>query len=372
MRSELESNLQPEENVNAESAAPASAPPPLPDTLPDPTDKAFEEEVLGKLTAGRTKLLDEVRRVIVGQDQVIDELMIVLFSGSHALITGAPGLAKTLLIRTIAQILDLDFKRIQFTPDLMPSDITGTEIIDEDRATGHRELRFIPGPIFTNILLADEINRTPPKTQAAMLEAMEERQVTVAGELRKLDQPFFVLATQNPIELEGTYPLPEAQLDRFMLNINIDYLSAEEELQVATTTTSSQFEEPKQVFNGEDMRNFARLVRLVPIAKPVAQYAVSLTHASRPDNPTAPDFIKDWVSWGAGTRGTQNLILAGKARALLQGRFHTSMSDIQAVAPPVFRHRILTNFRAEADHKTVEDIVQQLIDTVKQPTSGLS
>ena len=249
-----------EANAHSDETTAAAAKPPVQD------ETVFEKEALERLKAGRDKMLGEIRRVIVGQEQVVDELMVVLFSGNHCLITGAPGLAKTLLIRTIAQILDLRFKRIQFTPDLMPSDITGTEIIDEDRATGHRELRFIEGPVFTNILLADEINRTPPKTQAALLEAMEERQITVAGNVRELEKPFFVLATQNPIELEGTYPLPEAQLDRFMFNIRIDYLNEADELTVATTTTSTHTEEPQNVFSGEDMTNFARLVRMVPIA----------------------------------------------------------------------------------------------------------
>ncbi len=371
----MESNLQPSDAAApihpVSSDTPASARPPLSTAPLAEVSKEFEAEALQKLKDGRQRLLEEIRRVIVGQDQVVEELMIVLFSGAHALITGAPGLAKTLLIRTIAQILDLKFQRIQFTPDLMPSDITGTEIIDEDRATGHRELRFIPGPIFTNILLADEINRTPPKTQAAMLEAMEERQVTVAGEMRQLSRPFYVLATQNPIELEGTYPLPEAQLDRFMLNIRIGYLSEAEELKVATTTTSDVTSSAHRVFTGADMLDFTRLVRLVPVAEPVARYAVQLTHASRPNSPTAPDFIKQWVSWGAGTRGTQNLILGAKARALLQGRFHVSVADIQSVAAPVLRHRILTNFRAEADRITVEDVIQKLLDAVKPVKSGL-
>jgi MoxR-like ATPase len=339
--------------------------------MPEPSEpENFEEEALARLKAGRDKLLKEIGRVIVGQKQVIDELMIVLFSGNHCLMTGAPGLAKTLLIRTLAQIMDLDFKRIQFTPDLMPSDITGTEIIDEDQS-GHRELRFIEGPIFTNILLADEINRTPPKTQAALLEAMEERQVTVAGEMRPLAKPFYVLATQNPIELEGTYPLPEAQLDRFMFNIMIDYLSEDEELEVATKTTSNVHDEPEQAFTAKDMEDFAHLVRMVPVSDAVARYAVRLSQATRPDNENAPDFVKQWVSWGAGTRATQNLVLGAKARAILQGRYHVSVADIQAIAAPVLRHRILTNFRAEADHVTVEDIIVKLMDTVKPEESGL-
>ena len=332
----------------------------------------FEQEALEKLSAGRDKLIGELRKVIVGQEAVIDELLIVLFSGSHCLITGAPGLAKTLLIRSFARIMDLKFRRIQFTPDLMPSDITGTEIIDEDRATGRRELRFIPGPVFTNILLADEINRTPPKTQAALLEAMEEKQVTIAGQMRPLSPPFFVLATQNPIELEGTYPLPEAQLDRFMFNVLIDYLSEEDELTVATQTTSAQQDDLEAVFSGEDILGFSRLVRLVPIAEPIARYAVRIAHASRPDNDSSPDFIKNWVSWGAGTRASQNLVLGAKARALLKGRFHASCADIRAVAPPVLRHRILANFRAEADHVSVEDIIGQLLESVQEPQSGLS
>jgi MoxR-like ATPase len=331
-----------------------------------------EEEAFGKLQAGRDKLLGQLRQVIVGQDKVIEELMIVLFSGSHALITGAPGLAKTLLIRSIAKILDLQFRRIQFTPDLMPADIIGTELIDEDRASGHRELRFVRGPIFTNILLADEINRTPPKTQAALLEAMEEKQVTAGGQLHPLARPFYVLATQNPIELEGTYPLPEAQLDRFMLNILIDYLDEDAELAVATRTTSGFEEELSAVFTGDDMLEFARLVRAVPVADAVARFAVQLCHASRPMSEAAPDFIKNWVSWGAGTRASQNLILAAKARALLNGRYHVSCSDIRAVAPSVLRHRILTNFRAEADQVNVEHVIQQLLDTVKEPQSSLS
>ncbi len=331
----------------------------------------LEQEALSKLQDGREKLLQEIRRAIVGQNEVIEQLLIVLFSGSHCLITGAPGLAKTRLIRSISQILDLKFKRIQFTPDLMPSDIIGTEIIDENRSSGHREMRFIPGPIFTNILLADEINRTPPKTQAALLEAMEEKQVTVAGEIRQLSRPFYVFATQNPIELEGTYPLPEAQLDRFMFNILIDYLNEEDELDVVTKTTSNLDVVLSQVFNGDDLLHFTRLVRLVPIAEAVARYAVQLTQASRTSFVNAPDFVRKWVGWGAGTRGSQNLILAAKARALLRNRFHVSCADIRAVAPPVLRHRILTNFRAEADRVSVEDIIAKLIEAVPEPRSEL-
>lgn len=330
-----------------------------------------DQEVLERLRQGREQMLSEIRKVIVGQDAVIESLLMVLFTGSHALITGAPGLAKTLLIRTLAKILDLHFSRIQFTPDLMPSDITGTEIIDEDRGTGHRELRFISGPIFTNILLADEINRTPPKTQAALLEAMEEKQVTVGGEMRKLQTPFYVLATQNPIELEGTYPLPEAQLDRFMFNIHIGYLDEDQELEVATKTTAVWETDVNSVFSGQDMLDFAQLVRQVPVAQPVARYAVQLVQASRPNSGTAPEFVQDWVSWGAGPRGSQYLLLGAKARALLQGRLHVSCKDVQAVAHEVLRHRILTNFRAEADRITADGIIDRLLGTVEEPKSGL-
>lgn len=341
------------------------------DTIEE-NETPFEEGALHKLRDGREKMLTEIRKVIVGQDDVVEALMIVLFTGGHCLLTGAPGLAKTLLVRTLAKILDLDFKRIQFTPDLMPSDITGTEIIDEARVGGHRELRFIPGPIFTNILLADEINRTPPKTQAALLEAMEEKQVTVGGTLRPLQPPFFVLATQNPIELEGTYPLPEAQLDRFMMNVHIDYLSEDDELEVATRTTAVTDTDVQAVFSGADMIDFARLVRLVPVANSVARYAVQLVQKSRPDSETSPDFVKNWVNWGAGTRGSQGLLLGAKARALLQGRHHVSFADVRAVAPDVLRHRVLTNFRAEADHVTVDDVITQLLDVVQPPTADLA
>ncbi len=333
-------------------------------------DKSFEEQTLATLRAGMPRMLSELRKVIVGQDDVVASLSRVLLSGSHGLITGPPGLAKTLLIRSVAQILHLEFRRIQFTPDLMPSDITGTELIEEDRQTGHRELRFIPGPVFTNVLLADEINRTPPKTQAALLEAMEEKQVTVAGQTRALNKPFFVLATQNPIELEGTYPLPEAQLDRFMCSIQIDYLAEDDELAVVMRTTADGGDLPEPVFTGQDMLDFARLVRMVPVADPIARYAVKLVQASRPGAADAPDYVKNWVGWGAGTRGSQYLVLAAKARALLEGRFHVATEDIQAVAPEVLRHRILTNFRAEADQVKVDDIIAKLLTHVAKPTMG--
>ena len=333
------------------------------------TMRRDEAEAIARLREGRTRMVEQIRKVIVGQDDVIESLLIALFSGGHCLLTGAPGLAKTLLVRTMAKILDLDFKRVQFTPDLMPSDITGTEIIDEDRVGGHRALRFIAGPVFTQILLADEINRTPPKTQAALLEAMEEKQVTVGGKTRPLKQPFYVLATQNPIELEGTYPLPEAQLDRFMMNVRIDYLNEDEEL--AVVTREAEIEDVAPVFTGADMLDFAELMGVVPVADPVARYAVQLVQASRPSD-AAPDFVRSWVSWGAGTRGTQSLLLGAKARALLRGRYHVSFGDIRAVAPDVLRHRILTNFRAEADRVTAEQIIDRLLTAIRPPKADLA
>jgi MoxR-like ATPase len=292
-----------------------------------------------------------------------------LFTGGHCLITGVPGLAKTLLIRTLADILDLDFKRIQFTPDLMPSDITGTEILDED--AGGRRLRFVKGPVFAQIILADEINRTPPKTQAALLEAMQEYHVTAAGRTYPLDQPFFVLATQNPIELEGTYPLPEAQLDRFMFNIVIDYLSEDDEVSVVTRTTGTRQSKPERVLSGPDILRFQELAREVVIAEEVARYAVRLVDASRPGRPGVPDFIDKWVKWGSGLRGSQALVRGGKARALMLGRYHVSIKDIQALAKPILRHRIMTNFYAESERITPDTIIDRLLETVPVPKSGM-
>ncbi|MBI2424358.1 MAG: MoxR family ATPase [Candidatus Hydrogenedentes bacterium] len=331
----------------------------------------FEQAALERLQGGHEALRASLRQVIVGQDAVIESLMILLFSGAHGLITGAPGLAKTRLIRALANLMDLQFKRIQFTPDLMPSDILGTELLEEDHSTGHRAMKFVAGPVFTNILLADEINRTPPKTQAALLEAMEEKQVTVAGRVQYLNKPFFVFATQNPIELEGTYPLPEAQLDRFMLNIHINYLSEDEELAVATRMGALEDSGLTSIFSGEDLLSFARLVRLVPVAEPLARYAVRLVQSSRPGNEGAPAFVKEFVGWGAGTRGSQNLILAAKARALLHGRVHVALEDLQALALPVLRHRVLTNFRAEAERVTVAELIKRLIEHVPAPTGSL-
>ena len=325
--------------------------------------------VAERVAIGRQRILGEIRKVIVGQDEVIDQVLMALFTGGHCLITGVPGLAKTLLIKTVAQILDLSFKRIQFTPDLMPADITGTEVLDED--SGHRSLRFVKGPIFAQIILADEINRPPPKTQAALLEAMQEYHVTAAGRTYPLDRPFFVLATQNPIELEGTYPLPEAQLDRFMFNIVMTYLSVEEEVRVVTSTTGVQTEKPAQVFTGADILGIQQLVRQVVVAEDVARYAVCLVDASRPGRQSNHPFVRDWVKWGAGLRASQSLILAGKARALLHSRYHVSVGDIQALARPVLRHRIIPNFYAESEHITSDTLIERLLEAVPTPRSGL-
>jgi MoxR-like ATPase len=322
-----------------------------------------------KVSEGRERILTELRKVIVGQDEVVDEVLIALFTGGHCLITGVPGLAKTLLIKTLAQILDLEFKRIQFTPDLMPSDITGTEILDEEQGT--RRLRFVKGPIFAQIILADEINRTPPKTQAALLEAMQEYHVTAAGRTYELHRPFFVLATQNPIELEGTYPLPEAQLDRFMFNIVITYLSQDDEVRVVTETTGAEQPAPVRVLSGDDILRFQELVRQVAVAEEVARYAVRLVDASRPGRPGAPDFVEKWVKWGAGLRASQALVRGAKARALMRGRYHASLKDIQALAKPILRHRVMTNFYAESERINSEAIIDRLLEAVPVPVSGM-
>jgi MoxR-like ATPase len=322
-----------------------------------------------RVVAGRDRILAELRKIIVGQDDVVDQVLIALFTGGHCLITGVPGLAKTLLIKTIADILDLDFKRIQFTPDLMPADITGTEILDEEQ--GVRRLRFVKGPIFAQIILADEINRTPPKTQAALLEAMQEYHVTAAGRTYPLDRPFFVLATQNPIELEGTYPLPEAQLDRFMFNIVITYLTEDDEVRVVTRTTGGDGLAPARVLTGADILHFQELARQVVIAEEIARYAVRLVDASRPGRAGTPDFIEKWVKWGAGLRASQALVRGAKARALMHDRYHVAIKDIQALAKPILRHRILTNFYAESERITSDTIVERLLETVPVPKSGM-
>lgn len=317
-----------------------------------------EQQVFERLVSARTQIFAELSKTIVGQHEVIEQILIALLSGGHCLITGAPGLAKTLLVKSIAEIFHLQFRRIQFTPDLMPADITGTEILHE--TDQGRKLVFVKGPVFGNMILADEINRTPPKTQAALLEAMQEHQVTAAGVKHSLPEPFFVLATQNPVEMEGTYPLPEAQLDRFMFNVVIDYLPEDEEVAVVTQTTSRRSEPIKALFTGEDVVGFHDLVRKVPIAEDVVRYAVRLAAASRPRQEKTPGFINDWVNWGAGTRAGQNLVLGAKARALLQGRSHATVQDIQALAAPVLRHRILLNYKAEAEGITVDQLVTRL------------
>src|SRR5438552_645077 len=334
---------------------------------PKETNLAAEElSAVEKLQKGYHNMRAELGKVIVGQEAVIEELLIALFCRGHAMLEGVPGLAKTLLISTLSKTLGLSFNRIQFTPDLMPSDITGTEVIEEDKTTGGRQLRFVRGPIFANVILADEINRTPPKTQAALLEAMQEHQVTAGGKQHRLPQPFFVLATQNPIEQEGTYPLPEAQLDRFMFNINVGYPSEEEEFQIVRLTTANQTFDLKHILSGEDVGALQEIVRKVPVADHVIRYALQFSRLTRRTeaNIDIPDFIKEYVAWGAGPRASQYLILAGKARALLKGRYHVSTEDIRQVALPVLRHRIVTNFNAEAEGMKSDAIVRKLIDLI--------
>jgi MoxR-like ATPase len=315
----------------------------------------------------RESILAQVRQVIVGQDEVLDEILTALFVGGHCLITGLPGTAKTLMVRTIAQTLGLLFKRIQFTPDLMPSDITGTDIIEEDPTTGHRRWTFVPGPIFGNILLADEINRTPPKTQSALLEAMQELSCTVRGNHYKLPSPFFVLATQNPIELEGTYPLPEAQLDRFLFNIVLDYLSAADEIKVVDLTTTTRVAQVETVTNAEEILDFQQLVRMVPVAESLATYVVNVVRATRPNSGLAPDFVKKYLNYGASVRAAQYIVLASKARALARRRYHVAYEDVTAVAIPVLRHRILLNFHAESDRIDSDEILRRLLKHAPPP-----
>jgi MoxR-like ATPase len=327
---------------------------------------AAEQQAVEQIRVGREQILKELSKSVIGQQEVIEQLLLCLFAGGHCLITGAPGLAKTLLVNSISKIFDLDFRRIQFTPDLMPADITGTEILEET-ADGRRKLQFVKGPIFANVILADEINRTPPKTQAALLEAMQEHQVTAAGVRYPLEEPFFVLATQNPIEMEGTYPLPEAQLDRFMFNIWIDYLPEDDEVAVVSQTTSRKSEPIKPLFNGEDVLRFHEVVRRVPIAENLVRYAVRLADCSRPGRASTPDFINDWVTWGAGLRAAQYLVLGAKARALLSGRPHVIAEDIKALAHVTLRHRILVGYRAEAEGITVEKVIDRLVKTVPVP-----
>jgi MoxR-like ATPase len=334
-------------------------------TNPQAPTPPSEREIVEKLVVARGQIEAELAKAIVGQKECIEQILIALFAGGHCLITGAPGLAKTLLVKSIARIFHLKFQRIQFTPDLMPADITGTEILQESEAS--RRMTFVRGPIFANMILADEINRTPPKTQAALLEAMQESQVTAAGVRHPLDPPFFVLATQNPIEMEGTYPLPEAQLDRFMFNIVMDYLREEEEVEVVMRTTAVSIAHIEALFTGSDVMAFHEIVRRVPVAEEMVRYAVKLAAASRPHQPGTPAFVDEWVSWGAGTRAGQFLILGAKARALFQGRAHVTFEDIRVLARPTLRHRILLNYRAEAEGITVETVIQRLLETVAGP-----
>jgi MoxR-like ATPase len=330
-------------------------------------DAAQLQQRVERFHVVREGIVKQVREVIVGQDEVLDQVLIALFVGGHCLITGLPGTAKTLMVRTIADALDLEFRRIQFTPDLMPSDITGTDIIEEDLTTGHRKWTFVEGPIFGNILLADEINRTPPKTQAALLEAMQEHSCTVRGHIYRLPAPFFVLATQNPIELEGTYPLPEAQLDRFLFNATLDYLSAEEELKVVDMTTATRIAKIEAVTSAEELLDFQQLVRMVPIAESIARYVVSLVRATRPRNESAPDFVKKYVNYGGSIRAAQFIVLAAKARALSRRRYHVTYDDITAVTLPVLRHRILLNFHAESERIDADEILNRLLAHVPRP-----
>ncbi len=347
----------------------------IPDTQTDtqPTDLESEDDIAlaDRLKAGRELILSELHKLIIGQEETINQALLTLFVGGNSIIVGVPGLAKTLLIQTMAQVLDLKFARIQFTPDLMPSDITGTDIIQEDPKTGGRKMEFAAGPVFTNILLADEINRTPPKTQSALLEAMQEHRVTVMGRTYQLEEPFFVFATQNPIELEGTYPLPEAQLDRFMFHIIIEHPPVDEELEVVRTTTANLEPQFQHAVTGADLIAFQRLVRKVPVAESVFRYALDLVRTSRRRSPNAPEFIKKWVSYGASVRAAQYLILGGKARAVTQGRYHVSFEDIRALAHPVLRHRVLLNFHAESEGRTSDELIDELLEAVPEPQSHM-
>src|SRR6476660_6349887 len=333
-------------------------------------ESADDIALADRLKAGHDQVLQELHKLIVGQEQVIELVLISIMSGGNSLIIGVPGLAKTLLIQTLAQVIDLKFNRIQFTPDLMPSDITGTDIIQED-ASGRRQMMFAPGPIFANIVLADEINRTPPKTQAALLEAMQEHRATIQGRTYTLEEPFFVFATQNPIELEGTYPLPEAQLDRFMFHIVIEHPPEDEEFDVVRATTAIIDPHFQQPVTGADLVQFQRLVRRVPVADPVMRYALSIVRTSRPKSKQAPDGVKKFVAFGASVRAAQYLVLGGKARARPSGRYHVSFEDIRAMAHPVMRHRVLTNFRAESEGITTDSIIDELLTAVPVPRSGM-
>jgi MoxR-like ATPase len=342
-------------------------------TPTEPVDFESTDDIAlaDKMNAGRKQIITELQKQIVGQADVIELVLLTLFVGGNSLIVGVPGLAKTLLIATLAKVLELKFNRIQFTPDLMPSDITGTDIINEDATTGRRQMVFAPGPIFANIVLADEINRTPPKTQSALLEAMQEHRVTIQGRTYELAEPFFVFATQNPIELEGTYPLPEAQLDRFMFHVVIEHPPEDEEFNVVRTTTALQDPRFERPVNGDDLIAFQRLVRRVPVAEAVMRYALSIVRTSRPRSKQAPDSVKKYVAFGASVRAAQYLVLGAKARALTAGRYHVSFEDNRALAHPVLRHRVLTNFRAESEGVTTDSIIDELLSTVPMPKSGM-
>ena len=338
---------------------------------PADLDRLDDAELADRLAEAGGRIATELRKVIVGNDAIVEQALIALFAGGNCLLIGVPGLAKTLLISTLSRALALKFSRIQFTPDLMPSDVTGTDVIQDDPETGHRRLSFMAGPVFANVLLADEINRTPPKTQAALLEAMQERRVTVQGRTYELDPPFFVFATQNPIELEGTYPLPEAQLDRFMFEIVLDYLPEDEEVNVVRSTTTVPPEAVKAVVSREEILAFQRVVRRVPVADEVTRYAVRLVRMTRPSEATSPAFIKEWVSYGASVRAAQALVLGAKARALLQGRTHVSFDDVRALALPVLRHRVLLNFQAQSEKVTTDTLITRLLGTITTPRSAL-
>ncbi len=328
------------------------------------------EEAVRRVAQARELLVGEVHKVIIGQDEMIEQMLICIFARGHCLTIGVPGLAKTLTVATLSKALHMKFSRIQFTPDLMPSDITGTEIIDQDQATGQRQFRFVRGPIFANIVLADEINRTPPKTQAALLQAMQEYEVTSAGKTYPLEPPFFVMATQNPIEQEGTYPLPEAQLDRFMLSINIEYPTREEEREIVLATTQTVKKEINPVLQGRDILWIQQLVRQVPTSQHMVDYAVDLVRATRPREAGSPEFVKNWLAWGAGPRAAQNIILGAKARAILHGRFAVTAEDVRAITFPVMRHRIFTNFNADAEGVDVNQVIQRIVETVPEPSYG--
>ncbi|MBN2712498.1 MAG: MoxR family ATPase [Planctomycetes bacterium] len=329
------------------------------------SDNQDDVQVAKKLAGARKVLEQEIHKVIIGQNEVIEELLVAMFCRAHVLIVGVPGLGKTLLVKTLAEALNLSFNRVQFTPDLMPSDITGTDILEEDQKTRERSFRFVKGPIFSNIILADEINRTPPKTQASLLEAMQEGQVTAGGVRYELPQPFFVLATQNPIEQEGTYPLPEAQLDRFMFNIMIDYPDEAEEREIVRATTGEKSEAITPILSAEQIMLLQKLVRRIPVPDTALDYAIKLARSTRPKEKASPDFVKEWVSWGAGPRAGQHMVLAGKARAVLSGRFAVDVSDIQKVALPVLRHRVVTNFNADSEGVSSDDIIKRLIREIK-------